>query len=48
MLPDGAAVKLGKIDFWSKPGYEVFAVFSDVGGLKNGSPVVVAGVAIGR
>ena len=41
------SVKLGKIDFWSAPGYEVFAVFSDVGGLKTSSSVVVAGVDVG-
>ncbi len=41
------SIKLGKIDFWSKPGYEVFAIFNDVGGLKTGSSVVVAGVDIG-
>jgi len=41
------SIKLGKIEVWGKPGYEVFAVFSDVGGLKNGSSVVVAGVDVG-
>ena len=41
------SIKMGKIEVWDKPGYEVFAVFSDTGGLKNGSPVVVAGVDVG-
>ncbi len=41
------SIKLGKINFWSNPGYEVFAVFSDTGGLKTGSSVVVAGVDVG-
>ena len=41
------SIKMGKIEVWGKPGYEVFAVFSDTGGLKNGSPVVVAGVDVG-
>ena len=41
------SIKMGKIEVWGKPGYEVVAVFSDVGGLRNGSPVVVAGVDVG-
>ena len=41
------SIKMGKIEVWGTPGYEVFAVFSDTGGLKNGSPVVVAGVDVG-
>ena len=41
------SIKLGKVDFWSNPGYEVFAIFSDTGGLKTGSSVVVAGVDVG-
>jgi phospholipid/cholesterol/gamma-HCH transport system substrate-binding protein len=39
---------LGKVEVWGRPEYEVFAIFSDVGGLKKGAPVVVAGVDIGR
>lgn len=42
------SVKLGKIEVWGKPGYEVFAVFSDIGGLRGGSPVVIAGVEVGQ
>lgn len=41
------SIKMGKIEVWGKPGYTVFAIFSDVGGLRNGSPVVVAGVDVG-
>jgi phospholipid/cholesterol/gamma-HCH transport system substrate-binding protein len=41
------SIKMGKIEVWGKPGYEVFAVFSDTGGLRNGSAVVVAGVDVG-
>jgi len=41
------SIKMGKIEVWGKPGYEVVAVFSDIGGLRNGSPVVVAGVDVG-
>ncbi len=29
-------------------GYEVYALFSNTGGLKNGSPIGIAGVDIGR
>ena len=42
------SIKLGKIEVWGKPGYEVFAIFSDIGGLRSGAPVVIAGVDIGR
>jgi phospholipid/cholesterol/gamma-HCH transport system substrate-binding protein len=42
------SIKLGKIDLWGKPGYEVFAIFSDIGGLRNGAAVSVAGVDVGR
>lgn len=42
------SVKLGKIEVWGKPGYEVFAVFNDIGGLRGGSPVVIAGVEVGQ
>lgn len=42
------SIKLGKIEVLGSAGYEVFAIFSDTGGLRNGSPVVIAGVDIGR
>ena len=42
------SIKLGKMELWGKPGYEVFAIFSDIGGLRSGAPVVIAGVDIGR
>ena len=42
------SIKLGKIEVWGRPVYEVFAIFSDTGGLRNGAPVVVAGVEVGR
>jgi phospholipid/cholesterol/gamma-HCH transport system substrate-binding protein len=29
-------------------GYEIYAVFSDSGGLKPGSPVMIAGVPVGK
>jgi len=42
------SVKLGKIEVWGKPGTELVAVFSDIGGLRNGAAVMIAGVEIGR
>ncbi|NLC82451.1 MAG: outer membrane lipid asymmetry maintenance protein MlaD [Lentisphaerae bacterium] len=42
------SIKLGKIEVWGKPGYNVFAVFSDTGGLRGGSPVLIAGVEVGQ
>jgi len=42
------SLKLGKLEVWGKTGYEVFAVFSDIGGLRAGSPVVIAGVDVGQ
>lgn len=42
------SIKLGKVEVWGRPEYEVFAIFSDVGGLKKGAPAVIAGVDIGR
>jgi len=42
------SIKLGKIEVWGRSGYEVYAIFSDVGGMRNGSPVVIAGVDVGQ
>ena len=42
------SIKLGKVEVWGKSGYEVFAIFNDIGGLRNGAPVEIAGVNIGR
>ncbi len=42
------SVRLGKVDVWGKPGYRVFAVFSDIGGLRDGAPVEVAGIEVGQ
>jgi len=41
-------VKLGRMDVLGKKGYEVYAVFSNIGRLKTGSSVVIAGVEVGR
>ena len=42
------SVKLGGMDFLGSQGYELEAVFSNSGGLKSGSAVVIAGVDVGR
>ncbi|NIQ39798.1 MAG: outer membrane lipid asymmetry maintenance protein MlaD [Proteobacteria bacterium] len=42
------SVKLGKMEILGNKGYEVHAFFSNIGGLKIGSPVVIAGVEVGR
>lgn len=42
------SVKLGRMEFFRGKGYEVYAIFSNTGGLKSGSSVVIAGVEIGR
>lgn len=42
------SVKLGKMEVLGNKGYEVYALFSNSGGLKTGSSVVIAGVDIGR
>ena len=41
------SLKMGNIALLGRPGFEVVATFSDIGGLRNGSPVVIAGVDIG-
>ena len=42
------SIKLGKIEITGKKGYEVYGVFSNIGGLKVGSSVEIAGVNVGR
>lgn len=42
------SIKLGKMEILGGEGYEIQAVFSNSGGLKAGSSVVVAGVEVGR
>jgi phospholipid/cholesterol/gamma-HCH transport system substrate-binding protein len=42
------SIRLGKMEVWGRPGYPVYAVFSDIGGLRVGAPVVIAGVEVGR
>jgi len=42
------SVKLGKVEIVGKKGYDVYAIFSNIGGLKVGSSVEIAGVNVGR
>jgi phospholipid/cholesterol/gamma-HCH transport system substrate-binding protein len=42
------SVKLAKMELMGGDNYEVYAVFTDVGGLKTGSSVVIAGTEVGR
>ncbi len=42
------SIKLGKVEIGGKKGYEIYGVFSNVGGLKVGSSIEIAGVNIGR
>jgi phospholipid/cholesterol/gamma-HCH transport system substrate-binding protein len=41
------SIRLGKMEVMGKGGYKVYAIFSDVGGLRVGAPVVIAGVEVG-
>ena len=42
------SIKLARNEFFAKNGYEVQAAFSNGSGLRRGTPVVIAGVEIGR
>ena len=42
------SIKLGKMEVVGGRGYEVYALFSNTGGLKTGSSIVIAGVDVGR
>jgi len=42
------SINLAKMEVFGREGYELYAVFSDIGGLKEGSSVVIAGVKVGR
>jgi phospholipid/cholesterol/gamma-HCH transport system substrate-binding protein len=42
------SVKLGKMEIVGERGYEIYGVFSNVGDLKIGSSVEIAGVKVGR
>ncbi|MFP4029274.1 MAG: outer membrane lipid asymmetry maintenance protein MlaD [Candidatus Brocadiia bacterium] len=42
------SIRFGGVDVFKKEGYEVKAKFSEIGGLRSGAPVFIAGVNIGR
>ncbi|HIC84700.1 MAG TPA: outer membrane lipid asymmetry maintenance protein MlaD, partial [Desulfobacterales bacterium] len=42
------SIKLGKMEVIGGEGYEIEAFFSNCGGLKSGSSVMIAGVEVGR
>jgi len=42
------SIKLGKLEVVGKKGYEIYGVFSNIGGLKVGSSIEIAGVNVGR
>lgn len=42
------SIKLGKMEVVGGKGYELYAIFSNSGGIKEGSTIVIAGVEVGR
>jgi len=42
------SVKLGKMEIVGERGYEIYGIFPNVGGLKVGSSIEIAGVNVGR
>lgn len=42
------SIQLGKMEVVGGKGYEVYAIFSNIGGLKTGSSIEIAGVDVGR
>ncbi|MFO7784115.1 MAG: outer membrane lipid asymmetry maintenance protein MlaD [Thermodesulfobacteriota bacterium] len=42
------SINLARMEVFGTRGYEVYAMFTDVGGLKKGAQVVIAGVDVGR
>lgn len=42
------SIKLGKMEVVGGKGYEIYAIFSNSGGVKEGSSIVIAGVEVGR
>ncbi len=42
------SVKVAKTEIFGGKGYEIYAMFSDAGGLKEGASVVIAGVKVGH
>ena len=42
------SVKLARLEFFGTEEYEIYAVFDDIGGLKKGASVMIAGVVVGK
>jgi phospholipid/cholesterol/gamma-HCH transport system substrate-binding protein len=42
------SIQLGKMEVVGGKGYEVYAIFSNIGGLKTDSSIEIAGVGVGR
>lgn len=42
------SMNLGNLSLFGRDGYRIHASFADIGGLKNGAPVEIAGVKIGE
>ena len=42
------SIKLGRMEIIGDKGYKLYAEFSEIGGLKNGASVEIAGVDVGR
>ena len=42
------SIKLGKMEVFGSKGYELQATFTNSGGLKAGSGIIIAGVEVGR
>ena len=42
------SIKLGRMEIMGEKGYEIYGVFSNIGGLKVGSSIEIAGVNVGR
>jgi len=42
------SVKLARLELIGKEEYEIYAVFDDIGGLKKGASIMIAGVVVGK
>ena len=42
------SIKLGRMEVLGDKGYDVYAIFTNSGGLKTGSSITIAGVNVGR
>ena len=42
------SINLGRMDFFGRRSYQIYAEFDSIAGLKNGAAVEIAGVGVGR